>query len=280
MNFAFSEEQEELRRFVRQFLEEKSSETAVRELMATEVGYDPDVWKQMAEQLGLQSLIIPEEYGGQGFSYIELVVVLEEMGRALLCAPFFSTVVLAANAVLHGADENTKQELLPQIASGETIATLAFTEENGRWDEQGLSLEASQDAGGEWRLSGTKMFVLDGHVADIILVVANTPQGLSLFWCRGDAEGLTRTPLSTMDQTRKQAKLEFDNTPLNLAGELGRGWETLERVLDLAAVALAAEQVGGAQLCLETSVEYAKTRIQFGRPSGASKPSSTSAPTC
>jgi len=269
VNFAFSEEQEELRRFVRQFLEEKSPETAVRALMATEAGYDPDVWRQMAEQLGLQSLIIPEEYGGQGFGYIELVVVLEEMGRALLCAPFFSTVALAANALLHGANEATKQGILPQIASGETIATLAFTEENGRWDKHGITLEATQDSTDQWHLSGSKMFVLDGHTADVILVVADTPQGLSLFCCQGDSEGLTRTPLSTMDQTRKQAKLDFDNTPLHLAGELGRGWETLELVLDLAAVALAAEQVGGAQLCLETSVEYAKTRIQFGRPIGS-----------
>ncbi len=269
MNFAFSEEQEELRRFVRQFLEEKSPETAVRELMATEAGYDPDVWKQMAEQLGLQSLIIPEEYGGQGFGYIELVVVLEEMGRALLCAPFFATTALATNALLHGADENTKQELLPQIASGQTIATLAFTEENGSWDKSGITLKASQDDQGQWRLSGTKMFVLDGHVADVVLVVADTDQGLTMFWCPGDAQGLTRTPLSTMDQTRKQAKLEFDNTPLSLAGELGQGWAALERVLDLAAVALAAEQVGGAQLCLESSVEYAKTRVQFGRPIGS-----------
>ena len=253
---------------MRQFMEEKSPETAVRELMAGEVGYDPDVWRQMAEQLGLQSLIIPEAYGGQGFGYIELVIVLEEMGRVLLCAPFFATVALATNALLHGATEAVQQELLPQIASGEAIATLAFTEENGRWDEAGITAEATQD-GDQWQLTGTKMFVLDGHVADVILVAANTPKGLSLFWCPGDAAGLTRTPLATMDQTRKQARLEFNNTPLTLAGELGGAWAALERVLDLAAVALAAEQVGGAQVCLDTSVEYAKERVQFGRPIGS-----------
>ncbi len=266
MNFAFSEEQEELRRFVRQFMEEKSPETAVRDLMATDNGYDPDVWKQMAEQLGLQSLIIPEEYGGQGFGYIELVVVLEEMGRALLCAPFFSSVVLAANTLLHSDDEAAKKELLSEIASGASIATVAFTESNGRWDSEGIAMEAVE-SDGSWHVSGTKMFVLDGHVADIVIVAANTPQGVSLFWCRGD--GVSRSVLSTMDQTRKQARLEFDNTPVQLLGEIGSGWKTLERVLDLAAVALAAEQVGGAQMCLEASVDYAKTRMQFGRPIGS-----------
>ena len=268
MNFAFSEEQEELRRFVRQFMEEKSPETAVRDLMATDNGYDPDVWKQMAEQLGLQSLIIPEEYGGQGFGYIELVVVLEEMGRALLCAPFFSTVALAVNTLLCSDDEAAKKELLPEIAAGSAIATVAFTEENGRWDSEGITMEAAE-SGGSWHVSGTKMFVLDGHIADVVIVAAKTPQGLSLFWCRGDAEGLSRSVLSTMDQTRKQARLEFNDTPVQPLGEIGSGWETLERVLDLAAVALAAEQVGGAQMCLDTSVDYAKTRMQFGRPIGS-----------
>ena len=253
---------------MRQFMEEKSPETAVRDLMATDNGYDPDVWKQMAEQLGLQSLIIPEEYGGQGFGYIELVVVLEEMGRALLCAPFFSTVALAVNTLLCSNDEAAKKELLPEIAAGSAIATVAFTEENGRWDSEGIGMEASE-SGGNWHVRGTKMFVLDGHIADVVIVAAKTPQGVSLFWCRGDAEGLSRSVLSTMDQTRKQARLEFSNTPVQPLGELGSGWETLERVLDLAAVALAAEQVGGAQMCLDTSVEYAKTRMQFGRPIGS-----------
>ncbi len=134
MNFAFSEEQEELRNIVRQFLDAKSPESAVREQMDTEKGFDDAVWSQMSEQLGLQSLIIPEEFGGSGYSYVELIVVLEEMGRALLCAPYFSTVVLAANTLIHSGDDAAKKDLLPGIASGETIATLAFTEPNGRWD--------------------------------------------------------------------------------------------------------------------------------------------------
>ena len=268
MNFAFSEEQEELRKIVKQFLDTKSPETEVRRLMETEEGYDEAVWEQMAGQMGLQGLIVPEEYGGSGYSYVELIVVLEEMGRRLLCAPYFSTVVLAANTLLHAGDEAAKKELLPGIASGETKATLAFTEENGRWDESGITVAATK-AGDGWTLSGTKMFVLDGHTADLILVAARTDAGVSLFHVPADASGLTRTALSTMDQTRKQAKLEFADTPATLFGTDGGGWATLERVLDLTAVALAAEQVGGAQECLEMAVEYAKVRVQFGRPIGS-----------
>jgi alkylation response protein AidB-like acyl-CoA dehydrogenase len=268
VNFAFSDEQEELRNIVRQFLENKSDEDAVREQMETEQGYDEAVWSQMADQMGLQGLVIPEEYGGSGYSYVELIVVLEEMGRALLCAPYFSSVVLAANAVLQSGDEDAKKAILPGIASGETIATLAFTEENGRWDEAGITMQASPDGDG-WSLSGTKMFVLDGHTADVIVVAARTDAGVSLFQVAGDADGLTRTALSTMDQTRKQARLDFDNVPATLIGTDGEGWSVMERVLDLTAVALAAEQVGGAQRCLDMSVEYAKDRVQFGRPIGS-----------
>ena len=272
MNFAFSEEQEELRRIVRSFLDDKSDEQAVRALMATEKGYDDAVWRQMADQMGLQGLIVPEDCGGSGFSYVELIVVLEEMGRSLLCAPYFSTVVLAANTLIHSGDGAAKKQHLPGIASGDTIATLAFTEDNGRWDESGITMVATASGGG-WSLNGHKMYVLDGHVANLIIVAARTSKGVSLFTVDADAAGLSRTALQTMDQTRKQARLEFDNTPATLLGVDGDGWKVLERVLDLAAVALAAEQVGGAQKCLDMSVEYA------GR-SGASRPSSTSAQTC
>src|SRR5215831_14628374 len=268
MNFAFSEEQEELRRTVRAFLEQKSPETEVRRLMETDEGYDPAVWKQMGEQLGLQGLIIPEEFGGSGYSYVELGVVLEEMGRALLCAPYFSTVVLAGNTLLHSGDDAAKKDYLPGIASGETIATVAFTEPNGRWDESGIEATATND-GGTWKISGTKMFVLDGHTADLVLVAAKTGKGVSIFAVDGNADGLTRTALSTMDMTRKQAKLELDNVSGTLIGEEGKGWDLLSTVLDLAAVGLAAEQVGGAQQVLDMSVEYAKVRVQFGRPIGS-----------
>src|SRR3954467_4639476 len=221
MNFAFSEEQDELRRTVRQFLEAKSPASEVRRLMETTEGYDPAVWKQMGQELGLQSLAIPEAYGGQGFTFIELGIVLEEMGRVLLCAPYYSSVVLAANAILNVGTEDQKQELLPGIASGDTIATLAFTEPSGKWDAAGITMEA-KEIGGSFTLSGEKMFVLDGFIADTIVVVARQAgttgsDGIQFFPVSGDADGLNRTALSTMDMTRKQAKLEFNNvaaTPL------------------------------------------------------------------
>jgi len=268
MNFAFTEEQEELRKTVRAFLEAKSAETAVREQMETDSGYDTAVWSQMGEQLGLQGLAIPEQFGGSGYTFVELGIVLEEQGRALLCAPFFSTVVLAANTLLHSGDDAAKAAHLPGIASGETIATLAFTEPSGKWDESGITTEATA-AGDGWTLTGVKSFVLDGHTASLIIVAARTAKGVSLFTVAGDAAGLTRTALSTMDQTRKQAKLEFAGTPATLLGTEGEGWTVLSTVLDLAAVGLAAEQVGGAQKVLEQAVEYAKVRVQFGRPIGS-----------
>ena len=268
MNFAFTEEQEELRKTVRAFLEAKSPESAVREQMETDNGYDAAVWGQMGEQLGLQGLAIPEEFGGSGYSFVELGIVLEEQGRALLCAPFFSTVVLAANTLLHSGDDAAKAAHLPGIASGETIATLAFTEPSGKWDESGITTEATASGDG-WTLSGVKSFVLDGNTASLIIVAARTAKGVSLFTVAGDAAGLTRTALSTMDQTRKQAKLEFANTPATLLGIEGEGWAVLSTVLDLAAVGLAAEQVGGAQKVLEMAVDYAKVRVQFGRPIGS-----------
>jgi alkylation response protein AidB-like acyl-CoA dehydrogenase len=268
MNFAFTDEQEELRKTVRSFLENKSSEEAVRELMETEDGYDPAVWSQMGEQMGLQGLSIPEEFGGSGYGFVELGIVLEEMGRSLLCAPFFSTVVLAGNTLLQSGDAAAQAKYLPGIASGETIATLAYTEPSGKWDESGITMEATK-AGDGYTLSGTKSFVIDGHLANLIIVAAKTGAGTSLFAVDGDAAGITKTSLSTMDQTRKQAKLDFANTPAALIGEDGKGWDTLSTVLDLAAVGLAAEQVGGAQKVLEMAVEYAKVRVQFGRPIGS-----------
>ena len=268
MQFAFTEEQEQLRGFVRQFLEEKSPEAQVRAVMETESGYDEAVWSQMAEQMGLQGLAIPEEYGGQGFGWVELGIVLEEMGRALLCAPFFSTAVLATSALLHAGDADAASEYLPAIASGELIATVAFTEENGAWDETGVTATATKD-GDAWKLDGAKHYVLDGHIAGLLIVAARTDAGVSLFAVDGDAAGLTRTQLSTMDQTRRQAKIELSAAPGRLIGTDGQGWATLSAMLERAAVGLAAEQVGGAELAMEMAVEYAKDRKQFGRPIGS-----------
>ncbi len=273
MNFAFSEEQEELRQTVRRFLEDKSPSAEVRRLMETTEGYDEGVWKQMAQELGLQSLHLPEAYGGQGFTFVELAIVLEEMGRVLLCAPYFSTVVLAANAIMNVGTDEQQGTLLPGIASGETIATLAFTEPSGKWDASGITMEARQDGDG-YVLDGTKMFVIDGHTADLVVVVARAAgtsgeDGIGFFTVDGDAAGLTRTPLATMDQTRKQAKLEFSGVKAQPLGAPGGGWAALSKTLDQAAVGLSNEMVGGAQKVLDMSVEYAKVRVQFGRPIGS-----------
>ena len=266
MNFAFSEEQEELRKSVRRFLEEKSPSAEVRRLMETTEGSDPTVWSQMAEQLGLQGLAIPEDCGGSGYGFVELGVVFEEMGRSLLCAPFFSTVALAANLAMVIDDDGAKGAL-KEIAGGAT-ATVAFTEANGKWTEDGITATATK-SGDTWQINGEKMFVLDGHTAALIGVAARTAAGVSIFGVSGDAAGLTRTALSTMDQTRKQAKLTFENVQGSMLGEDGKGWEYLVKMLDRAAVLQAAEQVGGAQKVLEMAVEYAKVRVQFGRPIGS-----------
>jgi alkylation response protein AidB-like acyl-CoA dehydrogenase len=268
VNFAFSEEQEELRLIVRRFLAEKSSEPDVRRLMETVSGYDPDVWRLATGQLALPGLAIPEKFGGSGFGYVELTVVFEEMGRALFCAPFFATVALAANLLLSTDDEIAKADYLPGLASGDVIGTVALVEPSSRWDSGGVSLAATVTAGG-WTLTGEKLFVLDGAVADIILVAARTPTGVSVFAVEKGAPGLTVEPLATMDQTRKQARVLLSETPARLIGAEGSGWPAISRMLDLAAVALAAEQVGGAQRVLEMAVDYAKTRVQFGKPIGS-----------
>lgn len=268
MNFGFSDEQEELRKIVRRFLDEKSPEAEVRRLMQTSEGYDPAVWTQMGEQLGLQGLAIPEEFGGSGFTFVELALVLEEMGRALLCSPFYASIAMAANLLLAAGDRSAQKDYLPGIADGSMIATVALAEESGRWDETGIAVEAV-GSGTEWTLTGEKFFVLDGSIADLLLVVARSAAGISIFAVESGADGFTATALPTMDQTRKQAKLTFDSTPARLVDTDGQGWEPVANMLDRAAVALAAEQVGGAQKVLEMAVEYAKIRVQFGRPIGS-----------
>jgi alkylation response protein AidB-like acyl-CoA dehydrogenase len=273
VDFAFSEEQDQLRDAVRRFLEAKSPSAEVRRLMETDEGYDPAVWSQMANELGLQSLHIPEEYGGQGFTWVELGIVLEEMGAALLCAPYFSTVVLAASAIMNGATPEQQAELLPGIASGETIAALAITEPNGRWDASGVEMIAT-GSGDAVTLSGTKSYVIDGHIANLLIVVARTEgsigtDGVGFYAVDGDAAGLTRTQLATLDQTRKQAKLDFAGVPARALGDAGNAWPAVEKTLQHASIGLCNEMVGGAQKVLDMSVEYAKVRVQFGRPIGS-----------
>src|SRR5580698_6992814 len=206
MDFLFTGEQLELRAIVRDFLASKSAEASVRELMATPAGYDPAVWRQMSDQLGLAGLAVPEEYGGAGFGYVELGIVFEEMGRALLCAPYLSSVALATEALLRCTDDTARKDLLPGLAAGQVIGTLAWLEQPGRWDEAGVRLRARRGSGG-WVLDGGKRHVLDGHIADLIMVGARTPSGVGLFAVDGAAPGLTRVPVPTLDQTRKQAHL-------------------------------------------------------------------------
>jgi alkylation response protein AidB-like acyl-CoA dehydrogenase len=273
VNFAFSDEQEELKRTIRKFLEAKASSPEVRRLMETDEGYDEVVWKQMAEELALQGMHVPEEYGGQGFSFVELGIVLQEMGRALLPAPYFSTVCLAANAILNAGTEEQKKELLPPLANGERIGTLALAEPSGRWDAEGIEATATRDGEG-FRIDGTKTYVLDGHTARTIVVAARLPgtsvdEGVGLFVVEGDADGLTRTALPTMDPTRKQAKLDLSGVRASALGDAGSAWPALQKTLDQASVCLAAEATGGAERCLDMAVDYAKTRVQFGKPIGA-----------
>ena len=267
-NMSFTDEQEELRRTMRRFCEDRSPSAEVRRLMASTDGYSPQVWEQMASQLGLQALTIPEQYGGAGFSYVELAIVLEEMGRTLVCSPYFATVGMAANALLCSADEDACATYLPSIATGETIATLALAEDSGRWDQDSIHVSA-ESSGSNWVLNGCKSFVIDGAIANLILVAARSAAGVSLFAVEEDPVGLSRTPLLTLDQTRKLARLEFARTPARLIGVEGQAWPGLSRTLDLVAIALAAEEVGGAQRCLDMSVDYSKIRYQFGRPIGS-----------
>jgi alkylation response protein AidB-like acyl-CoA dehydrogenase len=265
---AVTGEHEELRRTMRRFCSDQSASTEVRRLMASTDGYNAAVWKQMASQLGLQALSIPERYGGAGYGYVELSVVLEEMGRALVCSPYFATVAMAVNALLCSGDDDACAMYLPSIATGETIATLALAEDTGQWTERAVQLNAENAASG-WVLNGYKSFVLDGAIANLVLVAGRSARGVSLFAVEGEARGMTRTPLLTLDQTRKLARLEFERTPARLIASEGKAWSGLSQTLDLAAIALAAEEVGGAQRCLDMSVDYAKVRYQFGRPIGS-----------
>lgn len=273
MRFAFSDEQEELRRTVRRFLEDRSPTTEVRRWMEDPEGFDRSVWRQISADLGLPGVQIPEEYGGQGLGFPELGIVLEEMGRALYCAPYFSSVVLAANAILCAANETQKKDLLPRIASGETIATLALAEDTGQWDASGIALTATR-ADGALRLDGVKSFVLDGHSADLLIVVARAPgshgtDGLTFAAVPSHAAGLERRLLTSLDPTRKLARLELSGVRAEPLGEIGSAGAALAQTLDRAAVALANEMVGAAQKVLETTLEYAKSRVQFGRQIGS-----------
>ncbi len=261
-----------LRSATRDFLAKECGSKVVRKLMEGEDAHDPALWKKMAG-LGWTALGIPEAYGGAG-SFLDLVVVLEECGRALLPGPFFATMGLAVPALIEAGTEAQKKEVLSAIADGKARATVAFTEPSGRWDAGGVTL-AAKPVGGGWRLDGVKLFVPDAEGADYTVVAARTrgegEEGISLFLVRGRPKGMTVTQLKTLDMTRRWSEIRFDGVELDadsLMGAPDKGWPPLKRALEWATAALCAEMVGGAQKVLEASTEYAKMRHQFGKPIG------------
>ena len=274
MDFGFNEEQEMLRQSARQFLETECAMTYVRKMMDDDTGFSQEQWKKMAD-LGWIGLIFPETYGGAGLNMVDLVVVLEEMGRVVMPGPFFANVILGGLAIDLGGTDAQKQKYLTPIAAGQLRATLAQVEESGRWDAEGIQLKAKKSGAG-YSLSGTKLFVHDAHNADVLVVPARTSRGgvkgVTLFLVDAKQKGVATTLLKTMDQTRKLCEVTFSNVKVGadaVLGAVGEGWALLDRLVDRAKVAMCAEMCGGAQKVLEMSVEYAKVREQFGRPIGS-----------
>ncbi len=273
MNFAFSEEQDEFRETLRRFFEEKSPTTEVFRLIGTPEGHDPGLWKQMGEELGLQGVHLPEAYGGQGFGFLELGRVCEELGRALVPSPFFSTTCLAASAILEAGSEEERGRWLPELASGETIGTLALLDGGDEWSPAGVTLELARD-GDAVVLEGRKRLVTDGAQAGLVVVAARLPgttgdEGVTLAVVRSDAGGVATKVLDPLDPTRRLADLEFDGARAQLLGSAGGAAPALHRTLDRARVCLALESAGGAQHCLDAAVAYVKQRFQFGRAIGS-----------
>jgi alkylation response protein AidB-like acyl-CoA dehydrogenase len=275
MNFGFNEEQELLRNTARKFFENECGSDTVRRLMETPEGISAELWKKLAEQ-GWLGLIYPETYDGMGLGLVDLVVLMEEMGRAVAPGPYFSTVLLGGLAILEAGGDGQKKEWLPKIAAGDRRVALAWMEPSAQLGPAGVTLTAVEK-GGKYTLSGTKLFVHDAHTADALVVAARTrpgagADGVSLFLLPKGAKGLEVTLLPTMDQTRKLCEVTCADVTVGadaLLGAAGSGWAPLSRVLDRATVALCAEMCGGAQKVLDMTVEYAKIRQAFGRPIGS-----------
>jgi alkylation response protein AidB-like acyl-CoA dehydrogenase len=276
MDFGFNQEQELLRATARKFFENECTSEFVRARMAEPAGVTDDFWKKLAEQ-GWLGLIYAEEFDGTGLGFVDLTVLMEEMGRAVMPGPFFSTVLLGGLAIQEAGSAAQKKEWLSKISAGQAKTTLAFTEPNARWDAAGITASA-KESGGKFTLTGTKLFVLDAHVADVIVVAARTregkrpEEGLSLFLVPKGAKGLEVKLLPTMDQTRKLCEVTFHDVTVGadaLLGAKDQAWGPLSRVLDRATVALCAEMCGGAQRVLDMTTEYAKIRIAFGKPIGS-----------
>jgi alkylation response protein AidB-like acyl-CoA dehydrogenase len=277
MDFAFTEEQQMISDTAAAFLEQASNSSAVRAAMVTELGYDPELWQRICDEMVWPALHIPEAYGGMGLGYVELAATLEQMGRFLLCSPFYSTVCLGANALLVAANDIQKARYLPQIAGGGMTASVAFMTAGRAWDAGAIEVVAERK-GDSFVLNGSYRYVPNGHSAELLVLAVRRPgssgkDGISLLLLQPDdssADGFSRHYLPTMDQTRKQAQLEFNHVRLPVAGSLlgeeGEAWPKLEKILNLAAIATAAEQLGGAQQILDMTVSYTKERVQFGRP--------------
>lgn len=275
MDLAFTEEQEMLRKSARDFLAKKCPKTLVREMEEDERGYRPELWMEMAE-LGWLGLPFPEKYDGGGFSFLDLIVLLEEMGRACLPGPFLSTVVLGGLPILEWGTEQQKQYFLPKICHGEAILTLAFTEPSARYEAASVRTSAEPD-GDDYVINGTKLFVADAHIADWIICVARTSEtadpeeGIALFLVDAKNPGISTVLLSTIAGDKQcELTLEKVRTPRgNILGKPGQGWEMVKSIIDWAALAKAAEMVGGNQQVMDMTINYAKERIQFGRPIGS-----------
>ena len=275
MNFGFNDEQELLRSTARKFFENECPSETVRRLMDTPEGMSPELWAKLAEQ-GWLGLVFPEAYDGMGLGFVDLTVLMEEMGRAVIPGPYFSTVLLGGLAILEAGSEAQKKEWLPKVAAGQKRVTLAWMEPSAMLGAAGVTLSAKGAAGGH-TLSGTKLFVPDANTADAIVVAARTnagtgEDGVSLFLVPRGAKGLEVKLLPTMDQTRKLCEVTLTGVTLGpeaLLGAPGLGWTPLARVLDRACVALCAEMCGGAQRVLDMTVEYAKIRQAFGKPIGS-----------
>ena len=269
ISYTPSEEQELIRSTARQFLEDRLGLDKVRHLMRSEEGFDPVLWKEMAE-LGWTGLGIAEEHGGSGLSFIEMGVLLEEMGRLLTPGPFFASAVMATTTVRELANPHQQAELLPSLASGETIATVAIFEEARNWSPESPETTATRQGDG-WVLNGRKRSVLNGADADLLLVTAASGDEVGIFAVDASLDGVVIEPEPVLDLTRRQSAVTFDAVPVDGEARLGVGDSSagLRKVLAVATAGLAAEQVGGAQTCLDMSVDYAKTRYQFGRPIGS-----------
>ena len=269
VSYAPTEDQDLIRSTARRFLQQRVPLERVRELMMSDDGFDRVLWKEIAD-LGWTGLVVPEEHGGAGLGPVEMSVLLEEMGRMLTPGPFFASVVMATNAIATIATPEQRAELLPALAAGEKVATMAVFETPRGWDPAAPSTTAKRDSRG-WALTGEKRFVLAGHSADYLLVTATTPDGLGVFVVDAGADGVEIAQTNVLDPTRRQATLSLKGVVVDNGSRLGDGDATdgVRRTLALATAALASEQVGGAQRCMELSVEYAKTRHQFGRPIGS-----------